>query len=499
MRDNVAKAMATAGLVALRRDRVRNAFSRVEADVEAWLGRWTEDRPQTSQITRCGAVLRGMLAHLGARLAELPADERALAAGRAIEWDLTLVEGLSRLLEERFQQRRDSALAPTLQAADELIWSCVQPTRDLTTKPLPLPLAYIDPAFSPSATPRTKPPTALPARDRLLAGMLRVLPVPLIGLPTGIVDEPWWLVLIAHEVGHHVQYDVEDDEDVVKRTGAALKEATGDATWESWRHEVFADLFAVLTLGPVAIEATEALEWDVPENMAAAKNLYPPVIVRLALMAECAAAVGYTGVPFRADSWADTLAQVSAPRREAVAAQLSRVPDAVAAVLGMRIGGGTLRWLAGKAPPAGAGSDPIAAALRRKLRGENVSIKRSKELPRSAVREAFRAYRGLAATADPAQRAATADPAQRAATADPAQRAATADPAQRAATAKLEQAADERRRLRERTVSVIAESGELPGGWRKDHDEASNAAIVDRMFEVLREAEAEAGAEGGPA
>ena len=122
-----------------------------------------------------------------------------------------------------------------LRAADELIWSCLQVASLVTETPLPLPLPYPDAAFSPSATPRIKPPPTLPARDRVLDDMLRILPVPMIALPYGIVEEPWWLVLVAHEVGHHVQYDL--DSAAVKETGAILKRE-GGAEWESWRFVV---------------------------------------------------------------------------------------------------------------------------------------------------------------------------------------------------------------------------------------------------------------------
>ena len=454
--------MTAGAFGALRRDRVRNELGRVAADVEAWLGRWKEGGPQTSQIARCGEVLRGMLARLQARAAEVPADERGLAAARGIEWDLSIVDGLSSLLAERFGQRERSRLAATLGAADELIWSCVQYARPLAPE-LPLPLAYIEPAFSPSATPRQKPPPTLPARDRLLAEMLRVLPVPLIGLPSGIVEEPWWLVLIAHEVGHHVQYDA--DPEAVKRTGAALREATGDPAWEAWRQEVFADLFAVLALGPVAIEATAELEWDVPEAMAATKTLYPPAIVRLAIMAECARVAGYagaaSGVPFGADSWADTLAQVPADRREVVAGQLSCVGAVVAAVLDVRVGKGSIRELAGKVPAAGAAPslDSDTAMLRRRLQGDNVGVKGGQKLPRSAVREAFLAYRGLAAEPDPDRRAVA------------------------------------QRGLRDRAIALFREVGDpeakrgvTRGVTRSGGpaDSADTTAIVDRMFDVLR-------------
>jgi hypothetical protein len=464
--------MTAGGFGALRRDRVRNELRRVEADVEAWLGRWKEGGPQTSQIARCGEVLRGMLEHLRTREADLPADERGLATARALEWDLSIVEGLSRLLAERFEQREQReqpALAATLRAADELIWSCVQYARPLVPElPLPLPLAYIEPAFSPSATPRQKPPPALPARDRLLGEMLRVLPVPLIGLPAGIVEEPWWLVLIAHEVGHHVQYDA--DPEAVKRTGVALREATGDPAWEAWRQEVFADLFAVLALGPVAIEATAELEWDLPEAMATAKTMYPPAIVRLAIMAEGARVAGHAGAPFGADSWADTLAQVSEARREVVAGQLSCVAAVVAAVLDVRVGACSLRKLVGKPPATGAplSPDPTATKLRRRLRGENVGFKGDRELPRSAVREAFIAYRDLAAELD------------------------------------LERRATAQRGLRERAVALLREVGDPEAKRARPRavtrggddtaataatdvaDATATAAIVDRMLDVLR-------------
>ena len=70
-------------------------------------------------------------------------------------------------------------------------------------------LPYIEPEYSPMAIPRDDPPPDLaPEADSVLAAFLGKLPVPLISLPPLCVTDPWWLILVAHEVGHHLQFDL---------------------------------------------------------------------------------------------------------------------------------------------------------------------------------------------------------------------------------------------------------------------------------------------------
>jgi len=418
---------------------------RLTSDVEGWLADWSDAGPQTSQIASCAGVLRGLLARLTSRAADLPGDDRAFAVCRTLDGDIVVVERLVKLLVERFGQRRNAALSPTLRAADEVIWSCVQQARPLAAGPLPVPLAYLEPAFSASATPRVKPPAGLSVRDRQLAEVLRVFPVPLLGLPTSVVSEPWWLAVVAHEVGHHVQYDL--DATAVQRTGSELVQATGDPAWEDWRYEVFADAFAVAALGPVALHATAVLEWDTAVAMAAPRELYPPVIVRLAVMAAVARALGFPSVPFGADSWIAASAAIAADRRARIVELLAPVDAVAQRLLAMPLGSGSLATLADRASAA-----PSDGALRRRLDGENVAITRGRSVPRMAVASAFEAYQTLEGVASSEER-------------------------------------EQRRRdLCARTIRLIADTG-ARDAKRAAHAVASSAAIIDRMFELLREVE----------
>ncbi len=442
--------------VVLRRERTRNALCRLAAAVERWLDGWSDDGPQTSQIARCGHVLRGLIVRLGGRAAELPTDERAFALCRRLDGDLVVVERLWRLLAERFDQRRDPARAPVLRAADDLIWSCLLQTRPLAETLPPLPLAYLEPAHSASATPRVKPPPSLPVADRQLAEALRVLPVPLVGLPVAIGDEPWWLTLIAHEVGHHVHYDL--DAAAIAATGDALEQASGDPGWQAWRHEVFADAFSVVALGPAALATIAELEWDGAEAMAAGRAVYPPVMLRLALMAEVARALGFSAVAFDRTSWQPWLAALAPTLRARLDAQLAHAAAAARALLDLPVGKGSLARLADRAAPAATPSDPEVAALRRFLGGHDVAVSRTRPAPRRAIALAFERYRGLASIDDAVAR-------------------------DRA-----------RATLRAQVVPLLDRVGDRAVVKRAPRSTADDTAVVDRILDAVHAVEAEAAA-----
>jgi hypothetical protein len=126
--------------------------------------------------------------------------------------------------------------------------------------------------------------------DGVVAEYVRLLPIPAIALPSWSVREAWWLVLAAHETGHHVQYDL--DPSLVQATRGALAAATGGsrwaAHWPGWALEAFADAYSVLMVGPAALWAISELEHAPPEQMAALRpgGRYPPATTRLTLLGE---------------------------------------------------------------------------------------------------------------------------------------------------------------------------------------------------------------------
>src|SRR5262249_47297549 len=132
---------------------------------------------------------------------------------RSVDRRLLWIRRLWAYFQSKFDQRYDDRLRGLLRAADDVVWSCyAQPFRTLGINNVPsLPLPFVASVYSPFAIPRDEPPQDL--RSDVDAGflsqMLREMPIPVVGIPPNSVDEPWWLAYLAHEVGHHVQFDLQ--------------------------------------------------------------------------------------------------------------------------------------------------------------------------------------------------------------------------------------------------------------------------------------------------
>ena len=180
------------------------------------------------------------------------------------------------------------------------------------------------------------------------------LPIPVVSLPASCVDEPWRLVFLGHEIGHHVLVDLVADSELHLRFNELLAEAAGDANshWKEWGCEVFADVWGLLTLGPWSIWALASVEMDDKAGMLRAKMgkaKYPPPVVRLGLLEHLAKLLG---VPIadrlRPDYGIDMQALATGPpvidartgrdlRKEA-ADELARAPAVARAILETDLG-----------------------------------------------------------------------------------------------------------------------------------------------------------------
>lgn len=194
---------------------------------------------------------------------------------------------------EKFAQRQaGDPRAPSLAAADEVIWSCwVEPFRRLgQTDSVPAaPLAHIESAFVPSARLKRFVPDELRPRDRLLQEQLSSLPFATVAIPERAVDHPWVLGLIAHEIAHHLQHELADGV-LVQSFEDVLAPVGGD--WMRWSEEIFADLGATLSLGEPAVAALDELVTAPRAHMAEPDERYPSPETRLALMGAWLAALG---------------------------------------------------------------------------------------------------------------------------------------------------------------------------------------------------------------
>jgi len=224
------------------------------------------------------------------------ADHRLALIGRVFEWYRT-----------RFDQRDDSQLGPFLAAADEVTWSCYgEVFRTASTHGDggevaygQVPLPFVESEYAPRALARDLPPTELQAdrTDPLLARFLDRLPLAVIGLPFTYLTAPWQLVLLGHEVGHHVQNDLVSDGALTEEFGDVLAGVTpGEAAserWRRWGSEVFADCCLAVSAGPWALRAILELELADQQTMVADNRVrYPSAIARLVLLSRVTAELG---------------------------------------------------------------------------------------------------------------------------------------------------------------------------------------------------------------
>ena len=103
---------------------------------------------------------------------------------------------------------------------------------------------------------------------------------PTLRLPTWCVDSPWWLVFIAHEVGHNIQQELGLVQPFRTVVAGAWQPAEPEATargerWGRWSPELFADLVSVALIGPWAIEGLRELVLGPPAEMARSRAAIP--------------------------------------------------------------------------------------------------------------------------------------------------------------------------------------------------------------------------------
>jgi hypothetical protein len=209
----------------------------------------------------------------------------------------------------KYDQRDDGRFKDVLLAADDVVWSCYagvfQNATGAAKPPKPVPLPYIEPEYSPVAVPRDQPtPDVRPDRaNPLLWRYLKELPIPIVGLPPVCVEQPWWLIYLGHELGHHLQYDLMPEQGLVKHFKQFLRttiqaapgaDVDNDAQrWARWGEEIFADICSVYCMGHWAARAIVELIRDKDRAMLCyADNRYPCPVVRLHLLAEVAQRLG---------------------------------------------------------------------------------------------------------------------------------------------------------------------------------------------------------------
>ena len=257
-------------------------------------------------FTTLQCVLEQMLEAIAKALHEPPEPTGGLAyeRSRTAERRVGKVRATFHWYAEKYEQRETAGAdgyGRVLLAADEMVRSCFDTAFARAGRPRPPdPLCYLDESFDATATPRVQPPRGIPAGDEVVGEFVRKLPIPVIALPVTCLQKPWWLAVAAHEIGHHVFFDL--DPGLEQATKVRVGEAAGPSrdddvveAWRRWSIEAFADLWSVLMVGGSAgwmVAQLSAAEPGRLVTLAGSTSLYPPVLVRLALFGELASRLG---------------------------------------------------------------------------------------------------------------------------------------------------------------------------------------------------------------
>lgn len=222
------------------------------------------------------------------------------------------LERLWRFFERRFDQREDGECRAVLRVADEFVWSCYSRPMQraaalgLRTGPAPAPVPFIEPQYAPEAFPTELVPPDLKDEGEatsLLKEYLNKMPTPVVRMTPSCVVAPWLVVYLAHEMGHHLQYDLLPQRKLVAGFRQVIESAVKEETksddeaqkWGGWSKEIFADLFSVVAMGRWAVWAMAELEFKSAKYLDEERDAYPSPAMRLALLADACDRVTGTG------------------------------------------------------------------------------------------------------------------------------------------------------------------------------------------------------------
>src|SRR5262249_18447627 len=216
-----------------------------------------------SQISRLAFRVEGLHGKVISEFKDLEKNGKLLLFADSLERKALAVHMVWDFFRSKFALREVGAFAPYLALADAFTRECyVEPFRKMKNLPTgelcPAPLVTFDNEISPWAKPQSlsKPD---PQEGGFLTPQqfndaLKQLPVALLGLPWSFLSYLPHMSLLAHEVGHAIERDcdLESTLDLAAANMPLSDEAHRDA-WQTWRQEVFADIYGGLMAGPAFV------------------------------------------------------------------------------------------------------------------------------------------------------------------------------------------------------------------------------------------------------
>ncbi|HEX2911218.1 MAG TPA: hypothetical protein VH186_10450 [Chloroflexia bacterium] len=296
---------------------LRKKYESIEAELQAWktLSSSPPLDKHYSQVQRLANALQGMVEVVKGEVDRLeqPADQVIFfkQAQRA-EFLILEVHRTWNFFREKLVFRQSPPFNEVLEALDEFVWACYSPVIEVakaprTTPPGPPfieaeavrepPLTFFNSDWSPAASARLAPlpleetadsgEAPNPQARKLSATRLVTLLIPVIALPWFNVTFLPESLLLAHETAHLLDFDLNLSDNIsrnLRAAGPAIAPERLEQYWLPWSAEIFADLFAVVCLGPAFAGALQTLLTRSPNEVLHAldgQNHYPPHHLRV--------------------------------------------------------------------------------------------------------------------------------------------------------------------------------------------------------------------------
>jgi hypothetical protein len=253
------------GLVDRKLAELKAKLTSLEAEFERWeLASQEHARLEkhNSQVSRVLATLRAAAAEIARSLDDDVKNGRVLDKWMLREQMILDVHLIWDFFRSKLALRYVDGFADRLIAADELAWACYQPAQAHATAVDPAsirepPLVFFSESPSPFAMPRGQSYESKVSPNRIsveqFRGIVKQLPIPLIGVPWFQTEHLPDSLLIAHEVGHHVEDDLRLE--LAELLAAVDLPPKRRAAWAAWCGEVFADTYGTLAMGPAFVSA----------------------------------------------------------------------------------------------------------------------------------------------------------------------------------------------------------------------------------------------------
>lgn len=297
-------------LIELKRLELSLKYQSIEAELNMWRRLSLSGQPLEKhfrQIHRIANAFDSMIGVVRLEVERLRAerDEQRFWSQIPRTEDLILeVHRTWYYFREKFAPRQGTSFGNLLAALDELVWRCYHPLFPNNDREPPL--TFFSSGWSPEALFRHelvvtetigKTRSGQASLDAKFGeNRLRKLIIPLISLPwfqTTFLPEALFL---AHETGHLVYDDAQLESTVTTYLSeSAIPKQRLKDLWLPWSVEVFADLYAVLCLGPAFVGALLLLLARSPGDtlQTPGNSTYPPHHLRFLISLHALRHIGF--------------------------------------------------------------------------------------------------------------------------------------------------------------------------------------------------------------